>query len=225
MCLFPKNETTTSRRLPKISPEGRADVPSPGGDQQDPQNGEHDAPGPARCGFGVRPRGGEPFEEPSREPDEAARGDQLGEVVERPLDADVLRLVARREFGHVDAVGRDVVCGAAEGHDGQNRDHDREERRQVKCQSRNAEQYAAQKLSRNHEELLAAEKLQKRTPQKLDSPRPHDKRRPERYLRIRDTQILVHNRRNHVQHHERQAHRKIKRRYPAQRRTIHKLTS
>ena len=58
-----------------------------------------------------------------------ARGDQFRKVVERTLPADILRLILRREFRHVDAVGRDVVRGAAERNDGKDGDRNGEERR------------------------------------------------------------------------------------------------
>ena len=95
--------------------------------------------GVERCG----PRGAETLVEPACEPHQTARGDQFRQVIERSLPADILRLILRREFRHVDPVGRDIVRRAAEGHDCKDPDRDGEERRKVKRQGRKAEQYAA----------------------------------------------------------------------------------
>lgn len=104
----------------------------------------------------------------------------------------------------------------AEGNDRKDSNTDREEQRKVKRQGRDAEQNAAQQLAPHDPELLRPVKLQKRAPQKLDRPWPHDQRRPERNLRVRDAQVLEQDRRDHVQNHKRQAHRKIQTRDPAE---------
>ena len=163
-----------------------------------------------RCG----PRGAETLVKPPRKPHQTARGDQFRKVVERSLPADILRLILRREFRHVDAVGRNVVRRPAEGNDRKDSNTDREEQRKLKRQGRDAEQNAAQQLAPHDPELLRPVKLQKRAPQKLDRPWPHDQRGPERDLRIRDPQVLVQNRRNHVQNHKRKTHRKVQTRNP-----------
>ena len=156
--------------------------------------------------------------EPPCQPHQAARSDQFGQVVERSLPTDILRLIFGREFSHIDAVGRDVVRGSAESNHGKDRNRDGKERRQVKRQSSDTEQHAAQQLGRNDPELLRAVQLQKRTPQEFDRPRPHNQRGPERNLGVRDAEVLEQDRRDHVQNDERKAHREIKRGDPAERR-------
>ena len=183
--------------------------------QKAAQNEQHNAP---RTNIGVEHRRApsrEVLVKPTREPHKTARGDQFGQIVERTLPADIFRLGSGVQFRHIDPVGGDVMRSSAESNDCKDRDRYREERRQVKGQGRSAEQYAAQKLRRNDEELLCLEQFQKGTPQKLDCPRPHNQGGPERDLGVRNTQILEHHSRNHVQHDERQAHRKIERRDPA----------
>ena len=98
-------------------------------DEQAAKNGKHHRP---RTYVGVEcccTHGAEAFVEKTCEPHQAARGDQFRKVVERTLPADILRLILRREFRHVDAVGRDVVRGAAERNDGKDGDRNGEERR------------------------------------------------------------------------------------------------
>ena len=112
------------------------------------------------------------------------------------------------------------MCRAAERYDRKDTDCDGEERRKVKRQRRNAEQYAAQELRRDDEKLFGTKDFQKRTPKELNRPRPHDKRCPKRDLCVRNPQVLVQNNRNHVQDHKRKTHRKIKRRNPFQRRVF-----
>ena len=156
--------------------------------------------------------------EPTRQPHQAARGHQFGQVVERSLPPDILRLIRRRKFSHIDPVGGDIMRGTAESNHGKDRDRDGEERREVKRQSRDTEQYTAQQLGRDDPELLRTIQLQKRTPQEFDSPRPHDQGRPERNLGVRDAEVLEQYGRYHVQDYERQAHREIKCGDPAERR-------
>ena len=98
-------------------------------DERDAQEQQNDRP---RTYVGVEcccTHGAEAFVEKTCEPHQAARGDQFRKVVERTLPADILRLILRREFRHVDAVGRDVVRGAAERNDGKDGDRNGEERR------------------------------------------------------------------------------------------------
>ena len=124
------------KAIPQRMPFGSA---APGGkrpdmvdaqqDEQAAKNGKHHRP---RTYVGVEcccTHGAEAFVEKTCEPHQAARGDQFRKVVERPLPADILRLILRREFRHVDAVGRDVVRGAAERNDGKDGDRNGEERR------------------------------------------------------------------------------------------------
>ena len=124
------------KAIPQRMPFGSA---APGGkrpdmvdaqqDEQAAKNGKHHRP---RTYVGVEcccTHGAEAFVEKTCEPHQAARGDQFRKVVERTLPADILRLILRREFRHVDAVGRDVVRGAAERNDGKDGDRNGEERR------------------------------------------------------------------------------------------------
>lgn len=192
----------------------RAQVVSPQSHERGAQDHQHNRP---RTNVSVERRRAirrEALVEPACQPHKTARGDQFGQVVERSLPTDILRLIRRREFRHIDPVGGDIVRGSAESNHGKDRDRDGEERRQVKRQSSDTEQHAAQQLGRNDPELLRAVKLQKRTPQELDRPRPHDKRRPERNLGVRDVQVLEQNRRDHVQNDERKPHREIQARNP-----------
>ena len=98
-------------------------------DERDAQEQQNDRPrtdiSVERCG----PRGAETLVKPPRKPHQTARGDKFRKVIERSLPANVFRLILRREFRHVDAVGRDVVRGAAERNDGKDGDRNGEERR------------------------------------------------------------------------------------------------
>ena len=192
----------------------RTQVVGPQSDERAAQDDKHHRP---RTHVSVKRRRAlrrEALVEPAREPHKSARGKQFGQIVERPLPTDILRLILRREFSHVDPVGRDVVRGAAESHHREQRDRNGEERRQVQRQGRQAEQHTAEKLRRDDPEFLRAVELQKRTPKKLDRPRPHDQRRPESDPSVRDAQVLEQNRRDHVQNDERQPHREIQARNP-----------
>ena len=187
-------------------------------DEEAAKNGKHHRP---RTYVGVEcccTHGAEAFVEKTCEPHQAARGDQFRKVVERTLPADILRLILRREFRHVDAVGRDVVRGATEGHHREDPHRDGEEMGHMQRQRSKAEQHAAQELRRDDEEFFGAENFQEGAPQEFDRPRPHDKRCPERDLCVRDPQILEQNRRDHVQNHKRKAHRKVQTRNPTERR-------
>lgn len=196
----------------------RTQVVGPQSHERGAQDHQHHRPRANRSVERRRAVRREALVEPTRQPHEAACGDQFGQVIERSLPPDILRLSRRREFRHVDTIGRDVVRGTAECHNGKDCDRDGEERRHVKRQSRDTEQHAAQQLGRNDPEFFRAVQLQKRTPQKLDRPRPHDQRCPERNLGVRNPEVLEQNRRDHVQNNERQAHSKIQTRDPAERR-------
>ena len=189
-------------------------------DEQAAKDRQHHRP---RLHIGIegrRPGIAETLAEPAREPDQAARGDQFRKVVERPLPADIPRLILGRELRHVNAVGRDVVRGAAEGHHREDPYRDGEEMGHMQRQRSKAEQHAAQELRRNDEEFFGAENFQEGAPQEFDRPRPHDQRRPERDPGVGNPHILEHDGRDHVQHDERKPHRKIDRRHPGQRRSF-----
>ena len=98
-------------------------------DERDAQEQQNDRPRTHRGVVRRRAVGRETLVKPPRKPHQTARGDKFRKVVESPLPADILRLILRREFRHVDAVGRDVVRGAAERNDGKDGDRNGEERR------------------------------------------------------------------------------------------------
>ena len=98
-------------------------------DERAAQDQQNDRPRTHRGVVRRRAVGRATHVKPPREPQQTARVDQLRKVVERTLPADILRLILRREFRHVDAVGRDVVRGAAERNDGKDGDRNGEERR------------------------------------------------------------------------------------------------
>ena len=201
----------------------RTQVVGPQSDERTAQDDKHRRPRTHVSAERRRTLRREALVEPPRQPHEAARGDKFGKVVECPLPTDILRLILRREFSHIDPVGRDVVRGTAESNRREQRDRNGEERRQVQRQGRQAEQHTAEKLRRDDPEFLRTVELQKRTPKKLDRPRPHDQRRPESNPGIRDAEVLEQHCRDHVQNDERQAHGKVQARDPMQRATRYRL--
>ena len=61
------------------------------------------------------------FQQPTGQPNQSARGHNLGYIVESALPTDKARLVFLAQFGHVNAVCCDVVGGSAKrdnGHQG-----------------------------------------------------------------------------------------------------------
>ena len=98
-------------------------------DERAAQDQQNDRPRTHRGVVRRRAVGRETLVKPPREPHQTARGDQFRKVVERTLPADILRLILRREFRHVDSVGRDVVRRPAEGNDRKDSNTDREEQR------------------------------------------------------------------------------------------------
>ena len=139
----------------------RTQVVGPQSHERGAQDHQHHRPRANRSVERRRAVRREALVEPTRQPHEAACGDQFGQVIERSLPPDILRLSRRREFRHVDTIGRDVVRGTAECHNGKDCDRDGEERRHVKRQSRDTEQHAAQQLGRNDPEFFRAVQLQK----------------------------------------------------------------
>ena len=176
-------------------------------DERGAQEQQNDRPRTNRGVVRRRADGREAVAEPPRKPHQTAWGNQFRKIVERTLPADVFSLGRRRKLRHLDPVGRDVVHSTAEGNNGKDNNTDREEQRKLKRKGRCAEHRSASGSRRPR--TSSSGTTPGTAPQELDRPRPHDQRRPERYLSIRDPQLLVQNCRDHVQNDKRRTHRKV----------------
>lgn len=152
-----------------------------------------------------------------RDDHEQPGSEDRARVPAHALNAGVLRLHLRRQRGHVDGVGRDVLRAGSKTDDPKQADRQREIVRQMQRQPGEHRRDGHQKFHRDDPPLLGLEGLHERRPKRFQNPRQVHQAGVERDFFNRHAQVLVHDRRHLRNGRVRDAHGQVERRHPEHR--------
>ena len=148
--------------------------------------------------------------EAARQQDKSALSGKHGAFVENVAESGARRLIVRGESQHIVAVRRDVVGRGDECRE-KKKTHNQRKRRmfRLKRQCRCRETESEDKLRTQHPRAFGPSGIQKRRPEKLETPGQSDDARPERHGTVRHPQRREDHHGDRGRHGKRQTLRKV----------------